>query len=184
MRRRPATRSTATEPLDAQPDDLLLAAHSPMVGRESARPLADGQVIGDHPGEVAAAETRRPTCPSCGRTIQPPHLHRRRHVVDPQHARARHQGCGLGGERPVGPIGHGRRRRCRLDGGQEAEEALATGPDENPGAPCPGGGLDELPTWRNSERKTGPGPANPKSTLAAKSLTKKGNGRGLPGRPS
>src|SRR6185437_8567408 len=48
------------EALDAQPDDLLLAAHPPVVDREAAGPLADGEVVLDDPGEIAGRDPRSP----------------------------------------------------------------------------------------------------------------------------
>src|SRR6185312_394826 len=48
------------EALDAQPDDLLLAADPPVVDAETARPLADREVVLDDPGEVAGRDAGGP----------------------------------------------------------------------------------------------------------------------------
>ena len=48
------------EPLDLQPDDLLLAAHLAVVGGEAAGPLAHGQAVLDDPGEVARRDAGGP----------------------------------------------------------------------------------------------------------------------------
>ena len=44
------------EALDAQPNDLLGAAHPPVVDREPAGALADCEVVPDDPGEVAGRD--------------------------------------------------------------------------------------------------------------------------------
>ncbi len=128
--RRRDERDDPGEALLADPDDLLLAADATVVGAVAARPLAHGQLVGDHPGEVprldplgplalhrghrsssmeatsAAARTVGPT--SCARIILAPcHIAQVAVASEP----SRRSSTGTGGRSALCPRRPQRRRR-------------------------------------------------------------------------
>ena len=154
-------RDDPAEALHAQPDDLLLAPHPPVVHREAAGPLADGQVVLDHPGEVArrdaggplalhaAGPYSRATCTvaatSWTRTMPRP----------------RHHGRSRRGQRRLDPLRHRRAGSAPAARAQQAQEALAArarpGPRRSRRRPRP------RPARAGGAAATGCGPASCRS---------------------